>query len=83
MLAASSLQVAGLSRCTLPLTAAGQVNLVVTELGVIDITTEVMELIEIAPSASIEYVKQRTEAKLHVSPQLKAMPLPTEMSSIY
>lgn len=72
-----------LSRCTLPLTAAGQVNLVVTELGVIEITSKGMELIEIAPSASVEYVKQRTEAKLHVSPQLKTMSLPTEISSIF
>ena len=58
-------------------------NLVVAELGVIEITAKGLEPVEIAPSTSVEYVTPQIEAKLHVSAQLKVMPLPTEMSSIY
>ncbi|WP_325049150.1 sugar phosphate isomerase family [Dongshaea marina] len=62
-----------LKHCTLPLTAARQVNLVITELGVIEIIDERMHLIEIAPDTSIEEIQALTEAELIISPNLKPM----------
>lgn len=60
-----------LKRCTLPLTAAGQVNLIVTEKGVIEVTKEGLVLKELAPGVSVEDVINSTEANLIVSDDLK------------
>ena len=55
-------------RCTLPLTGAGVVDVVITELGVFAIDKKAggMELIEIAPDVSLDEVKRQTEAALRV-----------------
>lgn len=60
-----------LKECTLPLTAVGQVNLIVTEMGVIEVTKEGLVLKEVAPGVTIEDVINSTEAKLIVSDDLK------------
>ena len=60
-----------LKECTLPLTAVGQVNLIVTEMGVIEVTKEGLVLKEVAPGVTIEDVINSTEAKLIVSEDLK------------
>jgi acetate CoA/acetoacetate CoA-transferase beta subunit len=65
-----------LTRCTLPLTASQQVNMVVTEMGVIQITAEGMELTEIAQGYTVEEIQAATQARLIISTQLKTMPLP-------
>ncbi|MGY3569630.1 3-oxoacid CoA-transferase subunit B [Vibrio paucivorans] len=65
-----------LKHCTLPLTATGQVNLIVTEMGVFRITELGMELIELAPEFSVEDVQSHTEANLIVSSNLIPMPIP-------
>jgi len=65
-----------LKKCTLPYTAVNQVNLIVTEMGVINITDKGMELTEIAPEFSIQDVQNATEAKLVISPNLKTMAIP-------
>lgn len=60
-----------LNKCTLPLTAKEQVNLIVTEMAVIRVTKEGLVLEELGPEATVEDVKAATEAELIVSPSLK------------
>ena len=62
-----------LKECTLPLTAAGQVNMIITEMGVMDITPEGIVLRELHPEFTVEDVQAATEAKLIISPDLKPM----------
>ncbi|MCL2028307.1 MAG: succinyl-CoA--3-ketoacid-CoA transferase, partial [Bacteroidales bacterium] len=62
-----------LKECTLPLTAAGQVNLVITEMGVMEITEKGIVLKEIHPEFSVEQVQAATEARLVISADLKQM----------
>jgi 3-oxoacid CoA-transferase subunit B len=62
-----------LKKCTLPLTGVAVVNLVVTELGVIEVTKAGLVLLETAPGVSADQVQKATEALLQVSPQLKTM----------
>lgn len=62
-----------LTECTLPLTAAGQVNMIITEMGVMDITPEGIVLREIHPDFTVEQVQAATQAKLIISPDLKPM----------
>ncbi|MBR6249233.1 MAG: CoA transferase subunit B [Muribaculaceae bacterium] len=62
-----------LKECTLPLTAAGQVNMIITEMGVMDITPEGIVLRELHPEFTVEQVQAATEAKLIISPDLKPM----------
>lgn len=59
--------------CTLPLTAAGQVNLIVTEMGVIEVTPEGLVLKEIHPEFTVEQVQAATEATLMVAKDLSPM----------
>jgi acetate CoA/acetoacetate CoA-transferase beta subunit len=60
-------------KCSLPLTAKGQVNRIITEMGVIDVTSDGLVLIEIHPEFSVEQVQAATEATLIISPDLKPM----------
>lgn len=59
--------------CTLPLTAAGQVNMIITEMGVMEITPEGIVLTEKHPEFTVEDIQAATEAKLIISPNLKSM----------
>lgn len=63
-----------MKKCTLPLTAAGQVNLIITEMGVIEVTPQGLVLTEINPEFTVEQVQAATEATLHVSDTLRQMP---------
>lgn len=49
-------------RCTLPLTAEGAVDLVITDLGVFSFTSGRLTLIELMPGSSLERVRAKTEA---------------------
>jgi len=60
-------------RCSLPLTGLGVVNMIVTELAVIDVTPEGLVLREIAPGVTPEDVQKVTEPKLLRAPGLKTM----------
>jgi len=60
-------------RCSLPLTGLGVVNMIVTELAVIDVTPEGLVLREIAPGVTLEDVQKVTEPKLLRAPGLKTM----------
>lgn len=62
-----------LKKCTLPLTAQGQVNLIITEMGVMEITADGIVLKEIHPEFTVEQVQEATEAKLIISDSLKPM----------
>lgn len=62
-----------LKKCTLPLTAAGQVNMIVSEMGVIEVTPEGLVLTEINPEFTVEEIQAKTEALLHISSDLKSM----------
>ncbi len=62
-----------LKKCNLPLTAAGQVNMIITEMGVMEITPEGIVLTEIHPEFTVEQVQAATEATLIISPNLKSM----------
>src|SRR5574344_2754634 len=62
-----------LKKCTLPLTAKGQVNMIITEMGVMEITPKGIELVEINPEFTVEQVQAATEAQLIISPNLKKM----------
>jgi 3-oxoacid CoA-transferase subunit B len=60
--------------CTLPLTGVGVVNMIVTELAVIEITSQGLLLREIAPGVSPEAVQKFTEPTLRLAPNMKVMP---------
>lgn len=62
-----------LKECTLPLTAVGKVNLIVTEMAVIEVALEGLVLKELAPNVTIEDILMRTEADLIISEDLKVM----------
>ncbi len=55
-----------LKTCTLPLTAKGCVNTIITELAVIEITAEGLLLLEIATGTDIRQVLEKTGAPLIV-----------------
>ncbi|HEV2416827.1 MAG TPA: CoA transferase subunit B [Terriglobia bacterium] len=55
-----------LNRCALPLTGTSVVDLIVTELAVIELGPDGLWLREIAPEATVEGVRKLTEAPLHV-----------------
>ena len=60
-----------LKNCTLPLTAKNQVNKIITEKGVMNITDKGIELVEIFSTSSIEDIQANTEAQLIISSSLK------------
>jgi 3-oxoacid CoA-transferase subunit B len=62
-----------LHRCTLPLTGVSVVHTIATELAWIVVTPEGLVLEEIAEGVTVEQVQAATEAKLIISPSLKAM----------
>ncbi|EXJ23025.1 Butyrate-acetoacetate CoA-transferase subunit B [Alkalibacterium sp. AK22] len=62
-----------LKECNLPLTAQGAVDTIITEMGVIKVTTEGLLLTEINPDFTVEDVQEATEAKLYVDKDLKQM----------
>ena len=62
-----------LSECTLPLTAVNAVDLIVTEMGVIEVTHEGFVLIEQNPDYTLDEIKAATGAPLIISAALKQM----------
>jgi 3-oxoacid CoA-transferase subunit B len=53
-----------LRHCTLPLTGAGVVKRVITDLCVLDVTPSGFEVIELAPGITPEQIEQSTEANV-------------------
>ena len=62
-----------LKRCTLPLTAPHEVDMIVTEMGVMKITPDGIVLSEINPEFTVDQVQQNTEATLIIPSDLKPM----------
>ena len=62
-----------LKKCTLPYTALGVVDMIVTEMGVLEVTPEGLVLTELHPDFTKEQVQEATEAKVIISPKLKPM----------
>ena len=62
-----------LKKCTLPYTAVKCVDMIITEMGVIQVTPDGLELAEINPAYTVEDVQKATEAELKISPTLKPM----------
>src|SRR6202521_475404 len=62
-----------LHKCTLPFTGLGVVDMIVTELAVIDVTPEGLVLREVAPGVTPEAVQKVTEPKLRVAENLKTI----------
>ena len=58
-------------KCTLPLTGVGVVNTVITELAVLEVTPQGLELREVAPGVSAEEVQKNTGARLTIASSLK------------
>lgn len=56
-----------LPECTLPLTGLGVVDLIVTDLGVMEVTEGGLKLLELAPDVTVEEIQSKTGITLDVS----------------
>lgn len=62
-----------LKKCRLPLTAEKCVNMIITEMGVMEVKEEGLVLKELHPDYTLEEIKAATECDLIISPDLKPM----------
>jgi len=62
-----------LTTCNLPLTAEGQVNMIITEMGVMEVSNEGIVLTELHPEFTVEQIQEATGAKLIISSNLIKM----------
>jgi acyl CoA:acetate/3-ketoacid CoA transferase beta subunit len=60
-----------LKQCTLPLTGTKVVDMVITDLGVFDVTKSGLVLVDIAPGVSVDELRAQTEAAFQVHPDIK------------
>ena len=56
-----------LPKCTLPLTGVGVIDMVITDMGVMEVTPDGLKLLELAPGVTLEEIQANTAAKLDVS----------------
>ena len=64
-----------LKMCSLPLTGAGVVNTIITELAYIDVTPGGLVLKETAPGTTAQIVQTLTEPALRIDPNLRLFPV--------
>ena len=62
-----------LPKCTLPLTGVGCVKKIVSDLAVLDVTSNGFKLIERAPGVSVEEIKSKTTGKLIIAGNIPEM----------
>jgi len=62
-----------LERCSLPLTGRKCVNVIVTDMAVIEVVPEGLVLKEIAPDTTVDAVRKATGAELKVAPDVGTM----------
>jgi acetate CoA/acetoacetate CoA-transferase beta subunit len=62
-------------QCSLPLTAARPVSLIVTEMAVIEPTADGLLLKELAPGITVTAVRQATQADLIIPDHVPEMPI--------
>ena len=62
-----------LKKCNLPLTAAGQVNMIITEMGVMEVRENGIWVTELHPDYTWEEIQAATGCELHQDPNMKAM----------
>ncbi len=56
-----------LPKCTLPLTGVGVIDMVITDLGVMEVTPSGLKLVELATGVTVDEIQSKTSAKLDVS----------------
>ncbi len=62
-----------LKECNLPYTAKSQVDLIITEMGVMEIKEDGIHLVEYNKEFTVEQIQEATEAKLIIDKDLKEM----------
>jgi len=62
-----------LKKCRLPLTALQCIDMIVTEMGVMEVREEGLTLTEYNPEFTVEQIQEATEAVLIIAPDLKKM----------
>ncbi len=62
-----------LKECTFPLTAKGQVNMIITEMGVIKVIEKGLVLTEKNPMFSFDEIQEATGAKLYIEETIRDM----------
>lgn len=62
-----------MKECNLPLTAKAQVNMIITEMAVIEVTPEGLVVREIAPDVTKEALIEATDATLIFDPNMKVI----------
>ena len=60
-----------LKHCSLPLTGAGVVNMVITDLGVFAIDKQGMTLLELAPDVTLDEIRAKTDASFTVGQSVR------------
>ena len=66
-----------LEQCTLPLTGVAVVNTIISDLAVMDVTSEGLVLRETAPGVGVEEIRGKTGTELVVSDDVREMNMPT------
>jgi len=62
-----------LKKCSLPLTACKEVDLIITDYCVFDVTSKGLVLTEKAPNVSLQQIRESTTADYLISPGIKEM----------
>lgn len=70
-----------LNTCKLPLTAAGCVKRIYTNLAVIDVTADGLEVIEMIPGLTLEKLQELTEPRLKLSSQWQPLAPPLAVAA--